>query len=160
MSDDLPITIRDVATGKLAIVNGKTYTLLRLYGHRRAGGIFCLAVAGRTRLRADDLDEHWRVIRSGHVHLALKARPFSYHLIQGRGSQTDAQGWPALKSPPSYYAFVGPTEEAVKCQIKLVLDRYQCSRDPERLIRSALQVPDVCGGPPAYLLKADQLRSG
>ena len=157
MSNDLQLTVRDGASGKLAILNGKTYTLLRLYQHRRVGGIFCLAVAGLTRLRADDLDEHWRVIRSGDVYLALQCRPFSYHLIQGRGAQTDAPRWPGLKAPPSYYAFVGPTEAAVKTQIRLTLDRYHSTRDPEAVIEQALQVPDLCGGPPAYLVRASKL---
>ena len=38
-------------------------------------GIFCLAVAGRTPLRADDLDDHWKVFRNGDVYLALDYRP-------------------------------------------------------------------------------------
>jgi hypothetical protein len=154
---DLQLTIRDGASGKLAIINGKTYTLLRLYQHRRLGGIFCLAVAGLAGLRADDLDEHWRVIKSGDVYLALKCRPFSYHLMQGRGAQTDLSRWPGLKSPPSHYAFVGPTEEAVKHQIRLTLERYHSSRDLEAVIETALQAPDLCGGPPAYLLRASNL---
>jgi hypothetical protein len=114
-------------------------------------------VAGKTRLRADDLAEHWRVFRHGSVCLALKCRPFSYHLIAGKGSQTDVPHWPGLKSPPSYYAFIGPTEEAIRTQIKLTLDRYHSSRDPEAVIESALQVPDLCGGPTAYLLRASNL---
>lgn len=154
---DLNLTLRDGASGKLAIINGKTYTLLRLYQHRRLGGVFCLVVAGRTPLRADDLDEHWRVIRSGDVYLALKCRPFSYHLIQGRGAQTDVSRWPGLKAPPSYYAFVGPTEEAVKNQVRLTLERYHSSLDPESAIEQALHAPDVCGGAPAYLLRASKL---
>ena len=157
MSDDLLLTIRDGANGKLAIINGKTYTLLRLYRHRRLGGIFCLVVAGKTRLQVTDLAEHWRVFRAGSVCLALKCRPFSYHLVQGRGAQTDTPRWPGLKSPPNYYAFVGPTEEAVKTQIRLTLDRYHSSRDPEDAIASALQIPDLFGGPLAYLLRAKDL---
>ena len=157
MSNDLQITVRDGASGKLAIINGKTYTLLRLYQHRRLGGIFCLAVAGLTRLRADDLDDHWRVIQSGDVYLALKCRPFSYHLIQGRGTQTDVSRWPGLKAPPNYFAFVGPTENAVKAQIHLTLDRYHSSLDPEVAIDIALHAPDVCDGPPAYLIRAKKL---
>jgi hypothetical protein len=157
MSDDLQLTIRDGASGKLAIINGKTYTLLRLYRHRRVGGIFCLIVAGKTRLRADDLAEHWHVFRHGSVYLAVKCRPFSYHLMEGRGSQTDAPRWPSLKAPPSYYAFVGPTEDAVKTQIRLTLERYHGRLDPETAIENALQVDDLCGGPPAYLLRSKQL---
>ena len=157
MSDNLQITVRSGASGKLAIINGKTYTLLRLYRFTGLGGIFCLVVAGRTPLRADDLDEYWRVLRSGDIYLALSARPFSYHLIQGEGSATDAPRWPRLKSPASYYAFVGPTEEAVQAQIRLTLERYHSSLEPEAAIRRALKVQDECGGPPAYLLKASKL---
>ena len=157
MSDNLPLTIRDGASGKLAIINGKTYTLLRLYKHRRMGGIFCLVVAGRTPLKADDLAEHWRVFRSGDVYLALDCRPFSYHLIQGDGSTTDAPRWPRLKSPAPYYAFVGPSEEAMQAQIRLTLERYRSQVDPEDAIESALKVYDECDGPPAYLLRATKL---
>jgi hypothetical protein len=121
------------------------------------GRLFCLVVAGRTALRADDLDEHWRVFRSGDVYLALDARPFSYHLIQGEGSATDAPRWPRLKSPASYYAFVGPTEEVVQAQIQLTLERYRSRLEPEAAIEGALKVPDQCGGPPAYLLKSSKL---
>ena len=157
MSDNLQLTIRDGASGKLVIINGKTYSLLRLYQHNWMGGIFCLMVAGRTSLRAEDLDEHWRVCRSGNVYIALDARPFSYHLIQGEGSTTDAPRWPRLKSPASYFAFVGPTEEAVQTQIRLTLERYHSRMDPEAAIKVAIRVQDECGGPPAYLLKADKL---
>jgi hypothetical protein len=157
MSDNLQLTIRDSGSGKLAIVNGKTYSLLRLYRHNRLGGIFCLVVAGRTPLRADDLDEHWRVFRSGTVYLALDCRPFSYHLIQGEGSTTDTPRWPRLKSPAAYYAFVGPTEEAVQTQIRLTLERYRSKAEPEAAIEGGLKVPDECGGPPAYLLRSDRL---
>ena len=157
MSDNLQLTIREGAGGKLAIINGKTYTLLRLYRHRWMGGTFCLAVAGRTPLRYEDLAEHWKVFRSGDVYLALSARAFSYHLIQGDGSATDAPRWPRLKASASYFAFVGPTEEAVHTQIRLTLDRYRSRVDPERAIEKVLKVPDECGGPPAYLLRAEKL---
>ena len=154
MYDNLNLTVRESGNGKLAIINGKTYTLLRLYRHNRLGGIFCLVVAGRTPLRADDLGEHWRVVRGGVSYLALDCRPFSYHLIQGDGSTTDAPRWPRLKSPAAFYAFVGPTEEAVQAQIRLTLERYRSKADPEMAIEHAYHVPDECGGPPAYLLKA------
>jgi hypothetical protein len=153
----LKLTIRDGSDGKLAIINGKTYSLLRLYRHDRLGGVFCLSVAGHTPLKADDLDKNWRVFRSGDVYLALDCRPFSYHLIQGDGSTTDAPRWPRLKASASYYAFVGPTEEAVQTQIRLTLDQYRSRVDPERAIETALKVPDECGGPPAYLLRAEKL---
>ena len=157
MYDKLQLTVRDSGSGKLAIINGKTYTLLRLYRHNRLGGIFCLIVAGRTPLRADDLDEHWRVFRGGNIYLALDCRPFSYHLIQSDGTTTDAPRWPRLKSPAAYYAFVGPTEEAVQTQIRLTLETYRSRVDPEIAIESALKVPDECGGPPAYLLRSTRL---
>jgi hypothetical protein len=157
MNDNLQITIRDGVSGKLAILNGKTYSLLRLYKHRWMGGTFCLVVAGRTPLRADDLAEHWRVFCSGDLYLALDCRPFSYHLIQGEGSATDAPHWPRLKASASYYAFVGPTEEAVQTQIRLTLERYRSQVDPEAAIETALKVYDECDGPPAYLLRANKL---
>jgi hypothetical protein len=157
MYDNLQLTIRESGSGKLAIINGKTYTLLRLYRHVRLGGIFCLIVAGRTPLRADDLADHWKVIRSGDVYIGLDCRPFSYHLIEGDGNTTDAPRWPRLKSPATYFAFVGPTEEAVQTQIQLTLERYRSKVDPEMAIEHAVQVPDECGGPSAYLLKASWL---
>ena len=157
MSENLHLKIQESGDGKLAIINGKTYSLLRLYRHRWLGGVFCLVVAGRVPLRADDLAEHWRVIRSGDVYLALDCRPFSYHLILGDGSTTDAPRWPRLKSPAAFYAFVGPTEEAVQTQIRLTLERYHSRADPELAIERAYQVPDECGGPAAYLLKAGWL---
>jgi len=157
MSNELQLTIRDSGSGKLAIINGKTYTLLRLYRHRWLGGVFCLVVAGRIPLRADDLDQHWRVFRSGDLYLGLDCRPFSHHLIQGEGSPTDTPRWPRLKSPASYYAFVGPTEGAVHTQIRLTLERYRSRLDPEAAIQGALKVSDECGGPPAYLLKSGSL---
>jgi len=64
---------------------------------------------------------------------------------------------PITKTSPAYYAFVGPTEQAVQTQIRLTLERYRSRMDPETAIENAIQVPDECGGPPAYLLKADWL---
>ena len=157
MDDTLSLTLRENAAGKLVLLNGKTYTLLRLYRHDRLGGTFCLAVAGRTPLKADDLAEHWRVFRSGQLYLALDARSFSYHLIQGENATTDAPAWPRFKSAPAYYAFVGPTETAVQTQIRLTLERYRSQADPEQVLRDALRVPDLCGGPDAYLLNARSL---
>ncbi len=157
MANDLQITIRDGAHGKLALINGKTYSLLRCYESRALDGIFFLAVAGRTPLKADDLAEHWRVFRSGHVHIALNARPFSYHLIQGDNAPTDAPYWPRLKASSPYYAFVAPTEAATKALIRLTLERYHARLDPETALECADQVQDLCGGPPAYLLRATKL---
>ena len=157
MRDNLQLTVRDSGSGKVAIINGKTYTLLRLYRSYKLGGVFCLIVAGRTPLRADDLDEHWKVLRSGDACLALDCRPFSYHLIGGEGTPTDAPRWPRLKSPAMYYAFVGPTEDAVHTQIRLTLERYRANWDAERVIERCVKVPDECGGPPAYLVRASWL---
>ena len=89
--------------------------------------------------------------------MGLDCRPFSYHLIQGEGSSTDAPRWPRLKAPAAYFAFVGPTEQAVQTQIRLTLDRYRSRTDPETAIEHAVQVADECGGPPAFLLKASWL---
>ena len=157
MAKNLPIEIRTTGDGKLAIINGKTYTLLRYYENVGLEGVFFLAVAGRVPLRASDLDDHWQVIRHGNVYLAMSARPFSYHLMAGEGTPTDAPRWPGLRTPAKYYAFVGPTEEAVKTQVRLTLERYHSRLNPERVLDHAVRVSDLCGGPPAYLLKADAL---
>ena len=157
MSSNLQLTIRESSTGKVAVINGKTYTLLRLYECDLVGGVFCLVVDGRTPLRADDLDEHWRVLRSGNVYLALNARPFSYHLIAGDGATTDAPDWPKLKASSGYYAFVGPTEEAIKTQIALTLERYRSRTTLNYALNHAYKVMDECGGPPAYLIAAEDL---
>lgn len=157
MSNELRITVRTGATGKVAVINGKTYTLLRLYECDLVGGVFCLVAAGRTPLRADDLDEHWRVLRSGQTYLALNARPFSYHLIAGEGTSTDAPDWPKLKASASYYAFVGPTEAAIETQIALTLERYRSRTTLNYALNHAYKVMDECGGPPAYLIAAEDV---
>ena len=157
MNDTPEITVRNGATGKVAIINGKTYTLLRLYRDARLDGPFFLAVAGLVPLRSDDLADHWQVVRSGDVYLAFNARPFSYHLIEGEGTPTDAPDWPRLKTPADYYAFVGPTEEAAHTQIRLTLDRYHSQLHPDVALMRTEQVPDECGGPPAYLLNVDDV---
>jgi len=155
--NNLHITVRASANGKVAILNGKTYSLLRLYECDLVGGVFCLIVAGRVPLKADDLDEHWRVFRSGQTYLALAARPFSYHLVEGDGTLTDAPHWPKLKASASYFAFVGPTEEAIKAQIGLMLERYHRQVDLDTVMESAYVVDDACGGPPAYLIAVEDL---
>jgi len=157
MSDNLQLTVREGASGKLAIINGKTYSLLRLYQDPRLGGIFCLIVAGRTSLKADDLAEHWRVLRGKDVYAAFDCRPLSYHLIQGEGSTTDVPNWPRLKSPPRFYAFVGPTEDAIQDQVRLTLERYGSQAEPEYVLAAASRVPDLCGGAPAYLVRSDRI---
>jgi len=157
MSSNLQLTIRESTTGKVAVINGKTYTLLRLYECDLVGGVFCLVVAGRTPLKPDDLDEHWRVLRSGNVYLALNARPFSYHLIAGDNATTDAPDWPKLKAAAGYYAFVGPTEAAIETQIALTLERYRSRTTLDYALRHAYKAADECGGPPAYLIDAEDL---
>ena len=58
MSGNLQMTIRESSTGKVAINSSNVH--LRLFECDLAG---ChLVVAGRTPLKADDLDEHWRVL--------------------------------------------------------------------------------------------------
>lgn len=148
------ITIRN---GKVALINGKTYTLLRYYETNVLDGVFFLAVAGRVPLKPDDLAEHWQVLRSGDVYLALNARAFSYHLIEGDSATTDAPNWPRLKSPAPYFAFVGPTQEAARTQVRLTLERYHAGLSPEEALNCLDEVPDLCGGPPAYLLRASLL---
>ena len=157
MANTPEITIRNGTTGKVAIVNGKTYNLLRYYQDEALEGIVFLAVAGRVPLRADDLADHWQVFRSGNVYLALAARAFSYQLIEGEGATTDAPKWPRLKTPGEYYAFVGPTEAAVTAQITLTLERYHAALSVDEALDRVMEVPDLCGGPPAYLLRADCL---
>ncbi len=157
MADELQVKISDGANGKLAIINGKTYSLLRYYESRVLEGVFFLAAAGCTPLKADDLAEHWRVFRSGSVYLALNARPFSYQLIQGDDVLSDAPQWPKLKSPAPWYAFVGPTEAAAQVLIRLTFERYHAKLGPDEVMQWATEVPDLCGGPPAYLLKASRL---
>lgn len=160
MANTPKIKIYESANGKLATINGKSYTLLRMYEESRLDGIFFLVVAGRVPLRADDLGDYWRVFRSGDVYLAMSARPFSYHLIQGEGTPTDTPKWPGLRTYADYYAFVGPTEQAVHTLIELTLERYQSKVSFEEALDHAIQVPDECGGPPAYLLDADTLVFG
>jgi hypothetical protein len=156
MSDNLIIEIQRAGDGRpLALVNGKLYTLLAGYDDHRAGGWFFLAVAGRTPLKADDLDEHWQVVRSGPVCLAFAQRPFSYHLAQGEEAEPPyGCDWPRLKSPPYHYAFVGPSAEAVEAQVRLALEQYRPDLSPDDVLERAIRVPDESGrGPDALLIR-------
>jgi hypothetical protein len=45
----------------------------------------------------------------------------------------------------------------VQTQIRLTLERYRSNTDPEMAIEHAYQIPDECGGPPAYLLRSSWL---
>jgi len=114
----------DIRDRDVVMLNGKTYTLLRAYQDASldpsAEGWFFLAVAGKTPLRSDDLAEHWTVVRSGDVYLAMRARTFSYHLVDGEEAEPE---WPNLKAAADCFTFVGPTEEAAEEQLRLLLDR-------------------------------------
>ena len=156
MSDNLIIEVQKAGDGRtLATINGKLYTLLAGYDDHRAGGWFFLAVAGRTPLKADDLAEHWQVVKSGPVTLALAQRPFSYHLAQGEGSEPPyGCDWPRLKAPPYHYTFVGPTQEAVESQVLLALEQYRPDLAPDEVLERAIHVADEAGrGPDALLIQ-------
>jgi hypothetical protein len=156
MSDNLIIEVQKSGDGRtLATINGKLYTLLAGYDDHRAGGWFFLAVAGRTPLKTDDLAEHWQVIRSGPVTLALAQRPFSYHLAQGEGTEPPhGCDWPRLKAPPYHYTFVGPTQQAIEAQVLLALEQYRPDLSPEDVLDRAIHVPDEAGrGPDALLIR-------
>jgi hypothetical protein len=156
MSDNLIIEIQKAGDGRtLALVNGKLYTLLAGYDDHRAGGWFFLAVAGRTPLKAEDLDQYWQVVRSGPVTLAFAQRPFSYHLAQGDGTEPPyGCDWPRLKAPPYHFAFVGPTQEAVEAQVLLALEQYRPDLSPEDVLDRAIRGADEVGrGPDALLIR-------
>ena len=156
MSDNLIIEIQKAGDGRtLAQVNGKLYTLLAGYDDHRAGGWFFLAVSGRTPLKADDLAEHWLVLRSGPVCLALAQRPFSYHLAAGEGAEPPyGCDWPHLKSPPTHYAFVGPTAGAVEAQVRLAMEQFRPDLSPDDVLARAVRIPDQTGrGPDALLIR-------
>lgn len=145
MSDNLIIEIQKAGNGRtLALINGKLYSLLVGYDDHRAGGWFFLAVAGRTPLKADDLDQHWQVEKSGQIYLAFAQRPFSYHLGQAvgdRGTEPPyACDWPRLKAPPYHYTFVGPTQEAVQAQVLLPWS----STGPTSPPRTSWTAPSAC----------------
>jgi hypothetical protein len=156
MSDNLIIEIQKAGDGcSLAMINGKLFTLLAGYEDHRAGGWFFLAVAGRTPLKNEDLDQHWQVVKSGQIYLALAQRPLSYHLAQGEGSEPPhGCDWPRLKTPPYHYTFIGPTQEAVEAQILLALEQFRPDLDPNEVLECAIRVPDESGrGPDALLVR-------
>ena len=156
MSDNLILETRKTGDGRaLALINGKLYTLLSGYDDHRAGGWFFLAVAGRTPLKADDLDQHWQVVKSGQVYLACAQRPFSYHLATGEGAEAPhGCEWPRFKATPAYLAFVAPTAEAVEAQVRLALEQVRPDLDPDDILERAVRVPDETGrGPDALLVR-------
>ena len=157
---DLIIPTHKTGDGRtLATINGKTYNLLAGYQHYRAGGWFFLAVAGRTALKKEDLDEHWDVVRAGDVSVAYAQRPFSYHLCQsGENGPPLGCSWPRLQRPPEYYAIVAPTTEGVEHLLQLVLEQYWPQADPaaalKQVLDKAVRVADVAGqGPEALLVQ-------
>jgi hypothetical protein len=151
---NLILETRQAGDGRtLATINGKLYTMLAGYEDTRVDGWFFLAVAGRTPLKADDLAEHWRVLKQGNLYLALSERLFSYHLAQGEDMEPPAGcDWPRLKSQPNYYAFVGPIDNAVETQILLALEQYAPHLDPQTVLDRAVHVEDTAGKAPDALL--------
>lgn len=158
MSDNLVLQTQRAGDGRtLALINGKLFTLLAGYQDPRAEGWFFLAVAGQTPLKPDDLAPHWQVVRSGPVTLALAQRPFSYHLAAGDDAEPPyGCDWPRLKTPPAFFAFVGPKQEAVTAQVRLALEQFRpdLADRLDAVLRSAVHVPDEAGrGPGALLIR-------
>jgi hypothetical protein len=146
----MEIKIDTVDGGKVATINGKTYTLLRAYKDGRWGPWLFLALAGKTPLQATDLEEHWKVIRSGDVYLAFSERHFAYYLLAGGEKAEAPPGWPKFKSEPEYYCFVGLTTEAARRQARLALEEHRPGLELEKVALHT--VPDECGGPDAILM--------
>jgi hypothetical protein len=149
MSEKLKsITVQDGPGGKIAIINGKTYTLLRGYRTASLDGWFWLAVAGKTPLKKDDLADKWLVTRAGNVYLAYMARPFSYFLLDATvdNPKPDNDRWPRFKTAAPAYAFVGPTEEAAKKQLRMVLDQYRPTCNVDEVLENTMWVIDQAGG--------------
>ena len=131
------LKVQDGPEDKIAVINGKTYTFLRGYNHSSLNGWFWIAVAGKTRLKSDDLAEHWQVVRAGgDVYIAFAARPFSYHLLDDtvKTPKPDNTRWPGFRSAATTFAFVGPTKDAAKEQLRLVLDQYRPTLDADEIL--------------------------
>ena len=137
---------------KVATLNGKTYTLLRAYKRSRYGDWLFLALAGKTPLHATDLEEHWKVVRSGDCYLAFSERHFAYYLLVGGENADVPTGWPKFKTEPDYYCFVGLTEDAARKQAELALEEYRPDLDIEKV--NLRTISDECGGPDAVLMTA------
>jgi hypothetical protein len=137
-------------------LNGKTYTLLHYY-QLEALGPFFIAVAGRVPLKRSDLADHWLVRAAGHAYIGLQARPFSYHLLGGLDVDLP-RDWPAFKNAPQRFAFVGPSDDAVTGQLRLILDTYRLKPTLDALLRRATRVPDRCGGPDALVIRYSYLK--
>ena len=133
------LKVQDGLEGKIAVINGKTYTFLRGYKHHSLGGWFWFAVAGKTRLKKDDLAEYWRVTRAGDVYIAFAARPFSYYLLDDtvKNPKPENKWWPSFRTAATSFAFVGPTEEAAKEQLRLVLDQYRSTLNMDEVLEKS-----------------------
>jgi hypothetical protein len=143
------VEIQKTGDRTLAVINGKTYRLLRAYKEPRPDeGWMFLAVAGKTSLKPDDLAEHWAVVRKGNIYLAFSQRYFAYYLL---GPAQPPVGWPKFQTPPAWYCFVGLTEEAATHLLRLTLREYRPDLDPDRVTTRLCS--DECGGPAAILLK-------
>ena len=154
------IALRENGDHALAIVNGKTFRLLRGYQYDDGANdawLF-LAVAGKTPLKADDLAENWRVVRCGDVYLAMRARAFSYHLIAGE-EREPPNDWPKLKAGPELYAFAGPTEDAARAQFRLAMDEYAPGKDGDTVLQDeTFWLDDLAGsGVRALAIRASDL---
>ena len=144
----------------LTVINGKTYNLIRHYATNLIGSFF-FVVSGVTPLKDDDIAEHWKVIRQGHIFVALSARHFSYHLLKGENAPTP-DNWPKLKALPDHLAFVGPTAEAARAQVRAVIAQFvpQHLEHVPDIIDSGYRVNDriTTGEPYAYLIKTEDLK--
>lgn len=147
MSEKLKsLKVQDGPEGKIAVINGKSYTFLRGYSYSAFSGWFWIAVAGKTRLRRDDLADHWQVVRAGDVYFALAQRPFSYHLLDDTVKTPESpRGWGRLQTAAPSFAFVAPTEEAAKAQLRLVLEQHRPTLDADQVLSRAHWAIDQAG---------------
>ncbi len=103
MADELQIKISDGPHGKLAIINGKTYALLRYYESNVLEGVFSLwpdapcSVPTTSSNTGVCSAAGARVPGAERPPVLLPAHP-------GRQHRRDAPHWPKLKSPSSWYA--------------------------------------------------------
>ncbi len=140
-------------TDHFAVVNGKSYRVLRAYQARAIPGndyqedyVF-LALAGQVRLQPGDLGEHWLVARAGAVYLAYYARVFSYHLLSDQDAPPVSDDWPRVKATNGL-VFVGPTSEAAVEVARLTLGQYRpqlTASQIEAAIRRCDRIDDRMG---------------
>jgi len=113
----------------MATINGKVYNLLALYEHSCTDGPFFLIAAGRTPLKPDDLAEHWQVIHRGNIDIAFAQRPSATTSSRAKTPSPHRLRLAPLKAQPMYYAFTGPTQQAIETMIHIVIDQY-CPASP------------------------------